>query len=242
MNKTKVMAHRGASAYAPENTLQAFTKAMEMGADGLELDVHLSKDGHLVVIHDEKINRTSNGRGAIKDYTLAELKEFDVGSWFNKDFTGATIPTLAEVLDLIDGWEGVLNIEIKRGYMRYPGLEEKLLELLKSRDMTADVIFSSFNHYCLTRLKELDPSSHVGLCYKAVIVEPWLYAKRIGADALHSAMTSMVPEIVEGCKENGIILRPFTKTSEEDMRVAYGFEVDTLIIDNPDRAIEVRDS
>src|SRR5690554_2404438 len=119
MKKPVIYAHRGASAYAPENTGAAFRKALDMKADGIELDVHLSKDGHVVVIHDEKVDRTSNGKGLIRDLKLDELKSLDFGAWFSSEFAGEPIMTLDEVLSLLDGWDGILNIELKSGYVLY---------------------------------------------------------------------------------------------------------------------------
>ncbi len=126
MKYTKILAHRGASAYAPENTMAAFKKAIEMNADGIELDVHLSKDGYIVIIHDERVDRTTDGKGEVKDFSLDELKKLDAGSWFSDEYKGEKIPTLEELLSLIKNTEIYLNIEIKAGYRVYPDIEEKL--------------------------------------------------------------------------------------------------------------------
>ena len=108
-----VMAHRGYSGKAPENTMAAFELALEVGSDGLELDVHLTKDGDVVVIHDGTLNRTTNGTGRVGDYTMAELKELDAGSWFSPEFKGARLPSLRQVLDLIKDENVMLNVETK---------------------------------------------------------------------------------------------------------------------------------
>ena len=154
--KTKVWAHRGASGYAPENTLDAFRKAVEMGADGIELDVQMTKDGELVVIHDETIDRVSNGKGWVKDYTYEELKKFN----FNKthlEYTKEEIPTLEQVYLLIKPTNLTINVEIKTGIVFYPGIEERVLELTERLGMKERVIYSSFNHYTIRKIKELDP-------------------------------------------------------------------------------------
>ena len=146
--KTKVWAHRGASGYAPENTLDAFRKAVEMGADGIELDVQMTKDGELVVIHDETIDRVSNGKGWVKDYTYEELKKFN----FNKthqEYTKEEIPTLEQVYRLIKPTNLTINVEIKTGIYFYPGIEEKLYLLEKEKGMQGKIIYSSFNHFKL---------------------------------------------------------------------------------------------
>lgn len=124
MKQVKVFAHRGASHYAPENTLPAFALAAEQGADGIELDVHLTKDGELVVIHDEKLDRTTNGTGWVKDYTLAELKTFCADNHLS-GYPDARIPTLREVLELIRPTGLLVNIELKTSILWYDGIEEK---------------------------------------------------------------------------------------------------------------------
>ena len=135
-----VLAHRGASGHAPENTLEAFRLAMEMGADGFELDVHVSKDGELIVIHDENVKRTTNGEGFIKDMTLAELKELDACKGMEA-YRGAKIPTLAEVYELVKDTNHIVNVEIKTDNYFYPEIEEKCLALTKEMGMEDRVIF-----------------------------------------------------------------------------------------------------
>lgn len=132
--KTKVWAHRGASAYAPENTLEAFLLAAEQGADGVELDVQLTKDGEMVVVHDEEIDRVSDGSGFVKDYTLAELKTLN----FNKthpEYQDVKIPTLREVYEALKPTGMTINVELKTGIFWYKDLEKKVLELTKEMEM-----------------------------------------------------------------------------------------------------------
>ena len=143
---TKVFAHRGASGYAPENTLEAFALAGEQGAQGIELDVQLTKDGEVVVIHDETIDRVSTGKGAVRDYTLEELRRFSFHN-HKKEYEGVQIPTLREVLEQVKPGGMEVNIELKTGIYWYPGLEEKTVELVKAAGMENRVIYSSFNHY-----------------------------------------------------------------------------------------------
>ncbi|MFA7163177.1 MAG: glycerophosphodiester phosphodiesterase, partial [Eubacteriales bacterium] len=179
MKRPIIYAHRGASAYAPENTGSAFTKAIEMGAGGIELDIHMSKDGHLMVIHDESLNRTSNGKGLVKDLSLDELKGLDFGSWFDGSFKGERILTLEECLDLLEGWDGILNVEVKSGPILYDGIEEKLVKVLSEYKMIDRTIVSSFNHYSLLAIKQLEPELKTGILYMAGLVEPWIYAQRL---------------------------------------------------------------
>ena len=145
---TKVWAHRGASAYAPENTLEAFELAAQMHADGVELDIQLTRDGEMVVTHDEEIKRVTGQPGYVKDYTLSELKQMQ----FNRthpEFDNARIPTLEEVYRLLKPTGLTINVELKTGIFWYKGIEEKALQLTKDLGMEDAVIYSSFNHYTL---------------------------------------------------------------------------------------------
>ena len=149
---TKVFAHRGASGYAPENTLQAFSLAQEQGADGIELDVQLTKDGEVVVIHDETIDRTSTGKGYVRDYTLEELKKFSFHNHMEK-YKGVKIPTLREVLELVKPGKMEVNIELKTGIFWYPDIEEKTMKIVEEAGMEDRVIYSSFNHYSVQKVR-----------------------------------------------------------------------------------------
>ena len=140
-----VLAHRGASAYAPENTEPAFRKAIELGADGVELDVHLCKDGHMVVNHNFDVDHNSDGLGLIEEYTLRELKQLDFGLWKGVEFKGTSILTLEEALEIVKNMK-LINIEIKSAQTPYPGLTEKVCGLVRKMALTQKVILSSFNH------------------------------------------------------------------------------------------------
>jgi len=239
LKRTVIFAHRGASAYAPENTWAAFQKAMEMNAGGIEIDVHLSKDGHVVICHDEKVDRVSNGTGLVKDKTLDELKSLDFGSWFGKEFAGEQILTLDEFLKLIEDWDGILNVELKSGIVLYEGLEEKVIDILKKYDRIDNTIISSFNHYSLLAVKKMEPRLKTGILYTAGLVEPWEYAKRIGANAVHPLFYSLVPPIIEGCRNNGIIMNAWTVDQPEYIKVLAANGVDGIITNVPDIALKI---
>ena len=127
----ELFAHRGYSAKYPENTMISFRSAVKYPVDGIELDVHMTKDGHIVVIHDEKVNRTTNGKGYVKDMTLEEIKELDAGSKFNPLFKGEKIPLLEEVMQLIEGTNLKLNIELKSDVFPYYGMDMEVLKLVE---------------------------------------------------------------------------------------------------------------
>jgi glycerophosphoryl diester phosphodiesterase len=146
-----IIAHRGASGFAPENTLAAIDLAMKSDAQMIEIDVHLSKDGHVVVIHDQTVDRTTNGSGKVNEMTLDELKQLDAGSWFSDEFAGERLPTLQEVMSLIDGKKKLL-IEIKSGVNTYPGIERKVAEALLDADALNWCVVQSFD---TPTLKEL---------------------------------------------------------------------------------------
>ena len=174
---TKIFAHRGASGYAPENTLEAFALAMEMGADGIELDVQLTKDGEVVVIHDEVIDRVSNGKGLVKDYTLVQLRKFSFDN----------------------------HMEV--------------LEIVKNREMHKRVIYSSFNHYSVQKIKELDQKAETAYLYSDVILNVENYAKGTGVCGLHPAVYHLkMADFMERYKESGCKIRVWTVNDAQDMR------------------------
>ena len=152
---TNVIAHRGACKVAPQNTIPAFQKAIEMGANGFENDVHVTKDGFLVVCHNHDIDETSNGTGAISDYTLEELRKFDFGSYFSEEFAGTKIPTLDEFLDLCGGLD-VINIEIKNPKKAGTDIARKTINKVKEFGLFSKLIISCFNKDILIECKELD--------------------------------------------------------------------------------------
>lgn len=234
-----IFAHRGASAKAPENTLEAFSLAIAMGADGLELDVHLSSDGELVVIHDAKVDRTTNGVGFVRDMTLAELKALDASNGMG-NYRGVKIPTLAEVYDLVRDTRLHVNVEIKTDEALYPDIEKKCLELEREKGMTGRVIYSSFNHYTLSNLLQQDPQAKTGLLYMSGLYQPWAYAKLVGATYIHPFYPSiMLPGLAEGCAENGVGINAWTVDDPQIMALCVQCGAG-IITDEPDVAVKIR--
>ncbi len=242
MKRPLIIAHRGASAYAPENTMASFIKALEMNADGIELDVHMTKDKALVVCHDEKVDRTTDGEGFVKDFTLEEIKSLDAGSWFGEEFKGQKIPELREVLELIKDTDIMLNIELKNAPIIYAGIEKKTIDMISEYKMEDRVIISSFNHYSLIEVKRINSRIKTGVLYIAGLVEPWIYAKRLNADALHPIFYNLlVPDFVKGCFENGIMINPFTVDDEMYITALVNLKINGIITNYPDRAVKIRD-
>lgn len=228
-------AHRGASGYYPENTMQAFMKAVEMGCDGIETDVQMTKDGVLVLIHDERLDRTTSGSGLVKDYSYAELCRLDAGLWYGAPFAGAKIPTAEELLFLARHTEISLDFEIKNGVIQYEGIEEKLIELIYSYGWQERVILSSFNHYSMVHCKEIAPELKTGLLYMEGLYRPSFYARTARADALHPYFYAVNEEITGEAHSEGLLINTFTVNDPVIMRRFVRMGVDGIITNYPDR-------
>lgn len=240
MERTLVWGHRGASGYAPENTMAAFEKAVEMGADGIELDVQLTKDGELVVIHDETIDRVSDGSGWVKDYAYAKLIKHN----FNRthpEYEHAQIPTLEEVYALIKPTDLTINVEIKTGVVFYPEIEVRVLDLTERMGLMERVIFSSFNHYTIQKIKEINPEAETGMLYSDGIINPVSYASYVvGADALHPALYNIQYEgFMEECRRQKKKVHVWTVNEEKYMRLVCAARADAMITNYPDRGKKI---
>lgn len=173
-----MVAHRGASAYAPENTIAAFELALAQGADVLEFDVHLSRDDHPVVIHDFTVDRTTNGNGPVRELTVRELKRLDAGAWFKQKFAGQQIQTLHEILERFRG-RASFGVELKAGSDFYPGIEERVVSTLQTYDVTERALLLSFDHAALGRVRALDPSVKTGALVAHRPLDPGVVAPGI---------------------------------------------------------------
>ena len=235
-----IIAHRGASGYAPENTLEAFRLAMDMGADGFELDVHMSKDGQLVVIHDDTVDRTTNGTGLVKELTLSQLQDLDASNGMEA-YRGARIPTLGEVFDLVRDTKHIVNVEVKTDDWFYPGIEEACLALAKEKGMEDRVIYSSFNHHTLIKLRELKPDARLGLLFGDIMFKPWEYAKQLPVDYLHPMkMNIHRPGFAEATYAAGYGINMWTIIDRETMQLCLKHGAG-IITNYPDVAIALRD-
>lgn len=239
---TEIWAHRGARRMAPENTIPAFELGLAQGADGVEFDVQLTADGVPVVIHDENVDRTTNGEGLVQDFSLAALQSLDASAG-HEGFTGVQIPTLAEVLDVFAQSRVTVNIELKNSKVDYPGLEEKVLAAVDAFDLTDRVLLSSFNHYSLKRLLELGTRCPVAVVYTDPLYKPWRYAAQLGAGAIHPPRRFVLRRgFVRKAQAAGIAVRPWVVNSESDLRRMFSYGVDAVFTDVPDVALEVRES
>lgn len=210
MRKPVLFAHRGLSARAPENTMAAFRLAAEAGADGIETDVHLTADGRIAVIHDESVTRTTGAAGRAGKMTMAELAALDAGSWFDDRFASEGIPELWQLLELVKPTGLLINIELKNNIERYEGLEQAVLAELKRFGMLGRIVFSSFNHESMARVKALEPRAETALLYSHVLHRTAEYAKMCGADGIHPYHAVVKPALIEECHGAGIKVRPWT--------------------------------
>lgn len=234
-----IYAHRGASGYAPENTCRAFELACDMGADGVELDVQLTKDRRLVVFHDETIDRVTDGSGAIAEMTYEELLHYPITKAAGADGTDR-VPLLQDVLALLKRRGLKVNIELKNSVHPYPGLEELCAAEVAAAGMATDTLYSSFNHYSLLRMKQLLPDAPCGLLYEATLVKPWTYAAALGMNALHPHFSELlVPEEVAESHALGLEVNPWTVNRDEQLRWVIASGADRVITNYPDRALAI---
>jgi glycerophosphoryl diester phosphodiesterase len=227
MNKMLKIGHRGAKGYEPENTLVSFEKAINMGADGIELDVNLSLDGHLIVIHDETIDRTTNGKGVVNQMTLQELKSFTI----NKKHT---IPTLEEVLDLVNQ-RCFVNIELKN-----QDTAEKVAELIENYISDKNwnhshFLVSSFDWNTLQQVRFLNENIRIGVLTETNLDLAISFSRFIKAEALHPDFQLLTNEYTTKIQEKGILVFPWTVNEVAAIQRMKSFEVDGIITDFLDR-------
>jgi len=233
--KPLVLGHRGASAYAPENTIAAFKLAFEMGADGIELDVTLTKDGVPIVIHDDTVDRTTNGKGAAKDFTLAEIQQLDAGYKFDQ-YRGEKIPTLAEVLRAV-GTRGLVNIELKSELMKTDGLEVAVLGVIEDTRTTDHVIISSFNPLALMRMYDLNPRLPRGLLYAPQLP---IYLRRAWLrplarpTAMHPHWSQVTPAMALWAQSKNLQVNTWTVDEPDEARRLASLGVNAIITNKPD--------
>ncbi|KMJ59996.1 hypothetical protein AB685_03905 [Bacillus sp. LL01] len=237
---TKIFGHRGSAGTHPENTMISFDQAYKDGADGIELDVQLSKDGIPVVIHDEKVNRTTDGKGFVQDMSLTELKKLNAVHKFKKQYKHAEIPTLEEVLEWAYKKQTIVNIELKNSIVPYGGMEEKVLGLIEKYHMQHLIIFSSFNHYSIARLKTLAPEIEKAVLYMEGIYKPWDYTKWVGGHGIHPHIKVATPNIIQRAQQASVPVRPFTVNDEKTMKRLFEEGCAGFFTDYPKKAVQLK--
>jgi glycerophosphoryl diester phosphodiesterase len=238
-----IVAHRGSSATAPENTLAAFQQAVEAGADAIELDVHLSKDDEVIVIHDARLERTTNGRGRVRDFTLKELQQFDAGSWFHKKYSSEKIPTLAEAFEFIPDRTGI-NIEIKASRSRHNrgDIVDHCLKVIDKARAANRTLVSSFSHSYLGRLKHLPPSVITGCLYHPLRHfgrPPVALSRSTKSDFLIMSGTSLRKRIISSAHQKSILVGEYTVDTQRRAARALRFGVDAIYTNDPARIQEI---
>ena len=238
----KIVAHRGFSARYPENSMLAFERALALGADGAEFDVQLSKDGVPVVFHDENLIRITGKDALVKDLTLKELKEFDISYRFKGECPAQRIPTLEEYFSLVEDRSFISNIELKTAIFEYPGMEQKVVDMVRAYGLSDRVILSSFNHYTLLRCKSIAPELPCGILYECRIAEPQDYCRRLGMDFLHPDYRFLNDEELAKYEAAGVKTSPWTVNEEQDIRYLLGqANIFSLISNHPDLVLAIRD-
>ncbi len=229
-----VIGHRGAMGHAPENTLASFKKAIEIGVDFVEMDIHLTSDGVPVVIHDHTLDRTTNGHGLVGQTPLEQVRSLDAGSWFDPAFASERVPTLEEVLRLTSGECGVV-LEIKNGPMHYPGIEKKVIDALHRSDMTGAALAISFDHPTVLRISGLDPSVRTGVLFVCQPVDVVGMARGANARVLLPQWSYLTGDMVETARKAGLEMMPWVVDDPNVMQTLIWLRVDAITSNYPDR-------
>ncbi len=230
--RPQIVAHRGASGEAPENTLTAYRRALAIGVDGVELDVHLSFDGEPLVIHDFALGRTAGGSGLVREHSLTALRRVDAGRWFGEAFAGERIPTLAEALDLLRRVRVI--IEIKNGPIYYPGIADRVVGVVRNAGHHA-VTVSSFDHPVLLEVKALSPELWTAVLYSARPIDPVRLARDAKADILHPQWAYVTPDVVAAAHAAGLRVETWTVDDPVHLAQIVDTGVDAILSNYPDR-------
>ena len=233
-----LFAHRGVSARYPENTKAAFYAASKLPIAGIELDVHVTADGEVVVIHDETIDRTSNGSGYVKDMTLQQLRLYDYGSWFSEEQKGESIPTLGEVLELFVATHHRINIELKTDVFSYDGIEALVLKEIAMHQMTERVIISSFNHESLQTVAKMAPYIETAALFAEILVDFTSYTAIIPANAIHVSLPTAFRKSIGRALEKEATIRVYTVNDIEYVKQLQQLGIQAVFTDDPETILE----
>lgn len=238
---TKVFAHRGFSSQYPENTMEAFQQAIRVGADGIENDLQMTKDGVVVVIHDENLKRLTGNEVYVKDLSYSELKAMDVGGKFRGEHAPVCAPALDEYLELLSPTKLITNFELKTSYFEYPGMLEQTVEKIRAKGYEDRCIFSSFNHYTLLDCLKAAPEIPRGILYGDRLVDPEKYALYLHAQYLHPLYLYLSDENLAVYKAAGVLVNPWTVDDPAVMKWLMTKDAVLAVISNkPDLALQVR--
>lgn len=237
-----VISHRGANIYAPQNTIPAFKKSLEIGVDGFETDIHITKDGELVLCHNYTIDDTSDGKGSISQMSLAELRNYDFGAYFSPRFIGTRIPTMEEFLTLVETADiSVLNIELKSPKENETAIVSETIRLVKEHGLFEKLIISSFDPKLLVEAKQLDKACKTGFLYSVnrKTALPMLrhsveVAKELGVDALHPQNLFVNEKYVYEAHNAGLRVNTWTVNLVRDIEKMIRCGVDGIITNYPD--------
>jgi glycerophosphoryl diester phosphodiesterase len=218
---------------APENTLASFTKALELGVDAIELDVHLSQDGEVVVIHDEHLERTTNGHGLVRDHSLASLNSFDAGAYFGTEFRGERIPTLMEVIDLL-GERVPVVVEIKNLPMPYAAIEARVIDVARNANALDRIQIISFDHPTIARVRRVCSEVATGVLYVGRMVDAVALARPIDANALCPHWSSVQAMDVRLAHQAGLSVHTWATSDPGTVRQLAALDVDSITTNDPD--------
>ncbi|MCP5515057.1 MAG: glycerophosphodiester phosphodiesterase [Spirochaetales bacterium] len=228
-----IIAHRGASAYAPDNTIAAIKKAFELGSDGIEIDVQMSRDGELFIFHDWNLEKVTGDKALITSKSSAEIKNIDAGSWFSPEFAGERIPALEEVLDIVPKGK-LVNIEIKKTASDTRPVEEKVLRQVSDRGMTGNVIISSFNHKTISTVEKIDAEIKTALIMASQLVNPMKYLGNFRCYSFHPVLYYVDEQLVKELHANNIKIYPWVVNDTFYAKELTAAGCDGIITNYPD--------
>ena len=232
-----MIAHRGASGYAPENTMAAFRLALDMGAKAVELDVHQTRDHELVVIHDEDLKRVGKKKLRVRDLTYKELCTVDVGSWFDEDFAEERVPRLTDVCDLIEG-KAELHLEIKKGSKLYGGIEERIVDLIQRRKAWSTTLVSSFDHAALYSVRSLDERVRIGYLLGMTGMKTALREMaELKAESLNFSTRQIDARWIRECRMRGLRTLVYTVNTRKELQRVDRLGADGVFANFPELTV-----
>ncbi len=229
------IAHRGASGYAPENTLGAFRRAVALGVTFIETDLQLTRDAHFVALHDETVNRTTNGQGSVQHMTLAEVRRLDAGSWFGSEFMGERVPTLQDIVEFSGKHDVVFYLELKPS--GFWGGEHALISALRESGAIQRTVIISFDPVILEGLRKIEPTLMTGLLFDGQLDDPFGKALEIGARQLAVKGNLITPNLLIEAHKRDLQVVCWTINNPAHMRLLAAAGVDGIMSDYPDRLL-----